>query len=112
VSADRELLELAGKAFDLSEYHTWDGYGLREQRVHGVPHCGHHGPVWNPLEDDGDAFRLAAKLQLRITHRTLNVDVSRGNVSASEYVPTYVDIYKATRRAIVRTAAHLAELQQ
>lgn len=51
---------------------------------------------WNPLADDGDALRLAAKLHLweavRLAHRE---------------VSDTVDIYAATRRAIVRAAAEI-----
>jgi len=56
---DRELLEMAAKAAGITR-HDWIGIGLQEQRVHGVPHCGTDGPIWNPLTDDSDALRLAS----------------------------------------------------
>lgn len=43
---------------------------------------------WNPLTDDGDALRLAVKLNLDIR---------------------YKDSYAATRRAIVRAAAAIGK---
>lgn len=53
---------------------------------------------WNPLVDDGDALRLAAKLYLwepiRLAHREVSADV---------------EIYAATRRAIVRAAAAIGK---
>ena len=66
--------------------------------------------VWNPLDDDGDAFRLAVKLGL-----TINVMLPRG---CNELGRTIVadccqlhgdDPCAATRRAIVRAAAHIGE---
>lgn len=83
--SDNELLELAAKA------------------------CGYEyvsNSYWNPLTDAGDAFRLIVSLELKVNFRTLNVDVSRGDISASEYMPTWGDA-AATRRAIVRVAAEI-----
>lgn len=52
---DRELLELAARAA---------GYDL-EYDVTGLPFRKDAG-AWNPLTDDGDALRLAVKLNLSI----------------------------------------------
>lgn len=80
---DREMLELAAKAAGL-----WDEADPSKGLLKPT------GQYWNPLTDDGDALRLAAKLYLweavRIAHRGVSADV---------------DIYAATRRAIVRAAA-------
>lgn len=90
---DRGMVEMAAKAA---------GYERNS--------AGPIGPCeWNPLEDDGDALRLAVKLELKISHRTVDVDVSRGNASASVYVPTYSGREEATRRAIVRAAAEIGK---
>lgn len=94
---DRELLELAAKASGIL---TPSWYG-NEAYIEGMM------SRWNPLTDDGDALRLAVKLELKISHRTVDVDVSRGNASASVYVPTYSGREEATRRAIVRAAAEI-----
>lgn len=96
---DRELLELAAKAAGMKILGWLDG----------VPDvgCARNIVWWNPLTDDGDALRLAVKLELKISHRTVDVDVSRGNASASVYVPTYSGREEATRRAIVRAAAEI-----
>lgn len=62
---EREMLELAAKAAGIEivpctcHYEQWpfkyaEGQGKR----------GH----WNPLHDDGDALRLATKLQMEIDH--------------------------------------------
>lgn len=55
---DREMLELAAKAADLHvKVASNSGRGLK---VHG--NCN----WWNPLADDGDALRLAARLNMDI----------------------------------------------
>jgi hypothetical protein len=61
---------------------------------------------WNPLADDGDAFRLAVKLRMQI-------DIDPGDTAVLgenlEYASEQhgVDPYAATRRAIVRAAASI-----
>lgn len=63
---------------------------------------------WNPLTDDGDAFRLAVKLNIAV-RRSDEYDAS---YAVSPYGLTLVsetdaDPYIATRRAIVRAAAEI-----
>lgn len=87
---DRELLELAAKAADIK--------GLNFDRVR-------RDWPWNPLDDDGDALRLAVKL-------FLHVSVDDGFTEAQgDYRPLTEahdgDPYAATRRAIVRAAAEI-----
>lgn len=57
---DRELLELAAKAA---------GYEIEESSVGGEKNLYREGELvpWNPLEDDGDALRLAGSLRMTIT---------------------------------------------
>jgi hypothetical protein len=98
---DKELLEFAAKAAEL-------------------PECGWMGPAfmyvkdntftdWNPLTDDGDALRLAVKLQLKIEHYSLTSDgfdrVGAGHGNAP--IKYENDPYAATRRAITRAAAEM-----
>jgi hypothetical protein len=95
---DRELLELAAKAVEL-------------------PECGWMGPAfmyvkdntftdWNPLDDDGDALRLAVKLKLDVLHGAEMVAVETERPKEVGCVELYKeDPYAATRRAIVRAAA-------
>lgn len=93
---DRELLELAAKAISL-------------------PECGWMGPAfmyvkdnrftdWNPLTDDGDALRLAVKLQL-----TPHIDVNMTDCEGCTEV-SLNDPYAAARRAIVRAAAEIGRV--
>lgn len=100
---DRELLELAAKAGGMqSESRTLDG-------GYWIPEGSDLQRPWNPLTDDGDALRLAVKLKLV-------VDV--GGYSTSVVVPAATkdprELHKsdpcaATRRAIVRAAAAIAQ---
>lgn len=95
---DQQLLELAAKAAD-------DGIVF-----YGECWRAQSGREWNPLLDDGDALRLAARLHLLIdlredgVHTTilgdygLNVDELHGEDAAG-----------ATRRAIVRAAAAIGK---
>lgn len=90
---DRELLELAAKAAGYAGLGSWDDkLGCLTD---------YEGWTFDPLTDDGDALRLAVKLYLweviMLAHR---------------YVSNDVDIYAATRRAIVRAAAEIGKAMQ
>lgn len=95
--SDRELLELAAKAA---------GYNLQFAKAPGLapePYLRwkSRDVYWNPLTDDGDALRLAAKLDLlnnpRMIHERDVLMFTKG-----------VEKLEATRRAIVRAAAAIA----
>jgi hypothetical protein len=126
---DRELLELAAKAAGL---HVGFGYAYTKSGRHDLywSHVHHQlawhdktagseypEPVfWNPLADDGDAFRLAVKLRLEA--RFLDLDHPAGpprvtfhNV-AGLVEPAGNDLLAATRRAIVRAAAEIGRAAQ
>lgn len=96
---DRELLERAAKA--AGHKATW------------MPMEGGfivNGNQWAPLEDDGDALRLAVKLHmtLRCYMGTTVAQIGvPGLKSVYEEVTDKADPYAATRRAIVRAAAEL-----
>ena len=79
---DRELLELAAKAAGTYyvESESWD-----------------ENAGWNPLTNDGDALRLAVKLD--ILERAASIAQFEG----------INDPYAATRRAIVRAAAEIGK---
>ena len=81
---DRELLELAAKAAGIEDI----SYYLDDF-------------LWNPLTDDGDALRLAVKLNLlygKVFVRNVADNHEDGD-----------DIYAATRRAIVLAAAEIGK---
>ena len=100
--SDRELLELAAKA---------GGYGYGEWTRHGIVFAAKDA-VWNPLTDDGDALRLAVKLEISInpfagkTVVTHTVDNTRRG-PYEKWDCNDDDPYAATRRAIVRAAAKI-----
>ena len=102
---DRELLEMAAKAAGLKHNGSSGDRGLHI----GLGDPDYDSGWWNPLTDSGDAIRLSVTLCISIRHRTVYVDAFRGNVSASEYVPTYKDADKAALRAIVRCAAAIGK---
>jgi hypothetical protein len=102
---DNELLNLAAKAagLDVEWRQGWDGTETPWPWV--------AGRVWNPLLNDGDAFRLAVKLELKTSHI---VNVGKASYACVEYElednkfsiePNGSDPYGALRRAIVVAAA-------
>jgi hypothetical protein len=107
---DRKLLELAAKAAGLpivgdvdriicQPDHRTGGYVIRNDR--GGDSC------WNPLTDDGDALRLAVKLEMCVSleghGRAVAITVAGLEVEETNRD----DPYAAARRAIVRAAAEI-----
>ena len=107
MKTDRELLELAAKAAGISFF--LDSYGRVMQMRAGLMPA-----PWNPLTDDGDALRLAVKLNIRTeqcwfpkwTTCYYNID---GDMGHSFRVFHESDPYAATRRALVRAAAEIGK---
>jgi hypothetical protein len=130
---DRELLELAAKAAGIElRWHE------RETDAEGVPHFDsiewcyipvakaphnrrasdeHAGEVWDPLNDDGDALRLAVKLRICFTYVPSRSLVMAGFVKKAEYPEPCTMLQKfyesenseGCRRAIVCAAASIGE---
>ncbi|MGK9045877.1 hypothetical protein KXR63_00760 [Stutzerimonas chloritidismutans] len=101
---DRELLELAAKAagYNVRWHEVWQCF------VHAKPFNTDNPPtpagqrlVWVPLSDDGDALRLAVKLNLI---GALSDEHAIG--AAGMHIE---DPYAATRHAIVRAAAEIGK---
>jgi len=95
---DRELLEFAAIA---AKSVSCDGIEIGK---------------WNPLENDGDALRLAVQLQLTICNKHINAGVAyctNGDtvypfVASGEKSATVIDgDFADTRRAIVLAAAEI-----
>jgi hypothetical protein len=91
---DRELLEFAAKAS--GQYHgEWsDRAGAFRIRYAG------EWREWNPLTDDGDALRLAVKLNLLTSENTEDWKWARKKDA---------DLCKSYRRAITETAAKIGK---
>jgi hypothetical protein len=105
---DRQLLELAAQAakIPIEWSDSWNCF----QRDAGPVNAGYSQFVlWRPLTDDGDALRLAVQL-------CMQVEMSKAWQHASVYGHSFRideeiigDAFLATRRAIVRAAAALAQ---
>lgn len=119
MSTDRELLELAAKA---AGYESWDFLSFDFDERMNVYDLDGTQYSWNPLDDDGDALRLAVKLRLDVEFHQDN----GGAVSAINYdlcrssnmrlqgagVDFNEDEFAATRRAIVRAAAEIGKAKE
>ena len=92
---DKELLELAAKAagYTLEEHYDDDQY---------YPWCTETLAFWNPLLDDGDAFRLMVTLKIDVA--LYNKCVSVNDAPLDFYGD---DPCAATRRGIVEAAAEI-----
>jgi hypothetical protein len=110
MSTDRELLELAAKAVGLKPLGYENGrhaMQLGSKRPLGFP------SRWNPLLDDGDAFRLAVKLNIGVmsamyTGRSCAWLYCKGK-DWEFLVEHGGDAGAATRLAIVRVAAAIGK---
>ena len=106
MKTDRELLELAAKAagYDI-DWGDWLDCGS-----HTLYRNKAANKFWNPLTDDGDAFRLSVKLSM-MTARRININgefvIAEIPGRMFEAEPVAEDWYAATRRAIVRAAAEI-----
>ena len=99
---DKELLELAANAAGGFVY--VENMGWIEQDEHG-----NRGAWWNPFGDDGDALRLAVKLEIDVMFWLgfVSADVPEQEQTLQEEYSIHDDPYAATRRAIVRAAAEI-----
>lgn len=112
---DRELLELAAKANWAGELEDmsirWGELDNCILYIHG-DNQDHNGIDqeyrWDPLDDDGDALRLA--VDLRLTVLEASVRKPDGDV-VNVWPGEAADRYAATRRAIVRAAAAIGKTQ-
>lgn len=109
-SEDVELVELAalaaGYTISLDRSHATAPVDVIAYGVVDYP----YGVEWNPLVNDGDALQLAATLKLSISFEQRNQHEWPHIVWVNPcFEPLVGDIYAATRRAIVRAAAHIGQ---
>jgi hypothetical protein len=113
MSGDRELLEMAAKAAGVEG--TWFAGYLATHPGHfgiNISPAGHD--VWDPMNDDADALRLAVKLGFWMY---IGKPFTSGepSVVVENDLPGEVrelhgaDPYAAVRRAIVRAAAQIGK---
>lgn len=104
--ADRELLELAAKAAGLVVEWGYNG-DTWARRPDEHPE---QAVRWNPLTDDGDALRLAVKLNLWLHVEEYGASARRaGGAWLGCEAHIHGGIEAATRRAIVRAAAAIGK---
>lgn len=104
---DRELLRLAAKAAGI-EYRYQPGSHRFLIKAPLATMDGTYFTYWDPLTNDGDALRLAVKLNLPISFETWT-DGSEVVLVETETEYFDSDPYAATRRAIVRAAAEIGK---
>ena len=106
--SDRELLELAAKAAGIEV--IWNEHWQSWQRR--TPEMDRYGISrfpWNPLTDDGDALRLAVKLELEVSLGQFGTIIYPGNRKVEEVGEDGCDEMALCRRAITRAAAAIGE---
>ncbi len=96
---DKELLELAAKTAG----YNFEWFG---QHFH-IAIDDRRFTYWNPLTDDGDALRLAVKLNIPFHSNPVWSEVFGGVGGIVEQ--NNGDPYAATRRAIVKAAAEIGK---
>lgn len=110
MSDDKELLKLAAKAAGLNvKAEQVDADDLFTWLIVGEKHTKQRTP-WNPLTDDGDALRLAVKLQMDIQQDEHQVYVWFWIDHSDDDCITEDpgdDRFAATRRAIVHAAVEI-----
>lgn len=95
---DRELLELAAKAAGIQLNNGKVAWKSADGLATGWTE-------WNPLTDDGDALRLAVKLEM-----TLAASIGIARCDAGEFIELELsgkNPCAAVRRSIVRAAAEI-----
>jgi len=100
MKTDRELLELAAKAAGLEITEKMADFYARKRKEDRFE-------LWNPLTDDGDALRLAVKLNMDmlITDEWTKIKQRKGHWIM--YDGRELSAIEITRRAIVRAAAEI-----
>ena len=105
---DRDLLELAAKAAGMRIIGLVDNMIAQpDNRAGGLIIRNDRGgdSSWNPITDDGDALRLAVKLDFHVGLQS--VEVWRDGKEVLNIYEDAADPYAATRRAITRAAAEI-----
>ncbi len=105
---DKELLEMAARALGMPSLS--DANGIYGAWV-GEAETGHW---WNPLEDDGDALRMAVSLDIHVKRYAgaTTAQVLCSNESTTEHdhwAQNGNDPMMSTRRAIVICAAEIGK---
>jgi len=95
---DRELVEMAARACGYARMKYFDDVPYVSEDINGD-----NFQSWNPLSHDGDALRLAIKLNMRVSPGKAEF----GKDSSAACSSINQTIEEATRRAIVLAAAEI-----
>jgi hypothetical protein len=106
---DSELIELAAKASRINAVKDLSGVWRNCTRMPPGFNIFDAKP-WNPITDDGDALRLAVKLEMKINISQGNVQVRFKEDAPLVFVRTGIDKNEATRLAITRAAAEISRV--
>ena len=106
---DSELIDLAAKAARINAVKDLSGVWRDSTRMSPAMSIFDAKP-WNPLDDDGDALRLAVKLEMKINISQGNVQVRYKEDTPLVFVRTGIDKNEATRLAITRAAAEIGKV--
>jgi len=114
---DREMLELAAKAAGLQLCgYSWIGEneGDDECETFEAAFVKHNpeqelATMWNPLTDDGDALRLAVKLELEVSLGQFGTIIYPRHGKVEEIGEDGCDEMALCRRAITRAAAEIGK---
>lgn len=112
---DRELLERAAKA--AGENFEYRGFGIGPLQLSRIVSSNNENGItaykpWNPLTNDGDALRLAVKLDISVNvNRVDGLTIVEYGYTTRAVLQHWhgTDPYASTRRAIVRAAAEIGK---
>lgn len=114
---DREMLEFAAKAYGFGDPEgnfIWtESEYPRGSKTNGalwnyIGWCD-TAQLWNPLTDDGDALRLAVKLELEVSLGQFGTIIYSGCGKVEEIGEDGCDEMALCRRAITRAAAEIGK---
>lgn len=103
-NTDQELLELAAKVAGIKLADPVNSH-IPSGGVWIVEEQSNRDRVWDPLNNDGDALRLAIDLNIEFRNMGHVMAASSAAGQFTQYADG--DPYSATRRAIVRAAAEM-----
>lgn len=102
---EREMLELAANAAGITGYRYSVSFGCMANWNESDGGWFDACCLWNPLEDDGDALRLAAALRIDITNLNDRVSAACDDSFYSVSTPGGSDMAAGIRLAITKVAA-------
>lgn len=105
--SNRELLELAAKA---AGYESVEFVQISDDRFECHAWVSEFCCIaWNPIEDDGDAFRLAVRLRFQIIAYKDRVEILQDGIciGSADSVYSCGCMPSTTRLAITRAAAQI-----